>query len=136
MTVEERPDYLRGHWPAIRAQRVAGSYYPQPVRRVESPKAKGNGVRRLGVPTVLDHFIQQAIAPVVSAPWEPHCHPSSYGFRPSRSAPEAVRQIQADSRDGDGWVVDLDLEAFFDRAITTGGWSGLSSTCRRRRSCA
>ena len=115
MTVEERPDHLRGHWAQIRAQRVAGSYYPQPVRRVEIPKDNGQGVRLLGVPTVLDRFIQQAIAQVVSAHWEPHFHPRSYGFRPGRSAHEAVRQLQADIRDGYGWVVDLDLEAFFDR---------------------
>jgi group II intron reverse transcriptase/maturase len=115
MTVDELPDYLRGHWVEIRAQLVAGSYCPQPVRRVEIPKDDGQGVRLLGVPTVLDRFIQQAIAQVVSAQWEPHFHPKSYGFRPSRSAHEAVRQLQADIRDGYGWVVDLDLEAFFDR---------------------
>ena len=67
------------------------------------------------MPTVLDRFVQQAIAQVVSAQWEPHFHPKSYGFRPQRSAHEAVRQLQADIRDGYRWVVDLDLEAFFDR---------------------
>lgn len=115
MTVDELPGYLRDHWLEIRAQLVAGSYRPQPVRRVEIPKDNGNGVRLLGVPTVLDRFLQQAIAQVVSAQWEPHFHPKSYGFRPQRSAHEAVRQLQADIRDGYRWVVDLDLEAFFDR---------------------
>jgi RNA-directed DNA polymerase len=116
MSVDELPDYLRHHWPEIRAQLVAGSYCPQPVRRVEIPKDNGSGVRLLGVPTVLDRFIQQAIAQVVSAQWEPHFHPKSYGFRPQRSAHQAVRQLQADIREGYPWVVDLDLEAFLDRA--------------------
>jgi group II intron reverse transcriptase/maturase len=115
MSVDDLPGYLRDHWLEIRAQLVAGSYCPQPVRRVEIPKDNGTGVRLLGVPTVLDWFLQQAIAQVVSAQWEPHFHPRSYGFRPQRSAHEAVRQLQADIRDGYRWVVDLDLEAFFDR---------------------
>jgi len=115
MGVDALPSYLKEHWPEIRAQLVAGSYRPHPVRRVEIPKPDGR-TRPLGIPTVLDRFIQQAIAQVVSEQWEPHFHARSYGFRPQRSAHQAVRQLQADIRAGYRWVVDLDLEAFLDVA--------------------
>lgn len=114
MTVAALPEFLHDQWVTIRAQLVAGTYQPRPVKRVVIPKPDG-GTRQLGIPTVLDRFIQQAIAQVVSAQWEPRFHRCSYGFRPGRSAHQAVRQLQADIRDGDTWVVDLDLEAFFDR---------------------
>ncbi|MDG4549290.1 MAG: reverse transcriptase domain-containing protein [Candidatus Contendobacter sp.] len=114
MTVDELPDHLRRHWPEIRAQLETGRYWPLPVKRVEIPKPDGK-TRPLGIPTVLDRFIQQAIAQVVSAQWEPHFHPKSYGFRPQRSAHQAARQWQADLREGYHWIVDLNLEAFFDR---------------------
>jgi group II intron reverse transcriptase/maturase len=114
MTVHELGAHLRANWPSIRAQLVAGSYRPAPVRRVEIPKPDGRK-RLLGIPTVTDRFIQQALAQVVQRQWEPHFHPHSYGFRPGRNAHQAVRYAQASIRQGYGWVVDIDLEAFFDR---------------------
>ena len=115
MTVDELSTHLKANWPSIRAQLVAGNYCPKPVRRVEIPKPDGR-TRLLGIPTVTDRFIQQGLAQVVQRQWEPHFHPHSYGFRPGRNAHQAMRHAQTTIRQGYGWVVDIDLEAFFDRA--------------------
>jgi group II intron reverse transcriptase/maturase len=114
MTVEELRPYLKEHWLGIRASLDAGEYRPSPVRRVEIPKP-GGGARLLGIPTVVDRFIQQAVQQVMTPQWEPVFSPHSYGFRPGRRAHDAVREAQGYIRDGNSWVVDIDLERFFDR---------------------
>ncbi len=115
MTVGQLADYLKQHWPAIREQLLNGTYEPQPVRRVEIPKPDGGGMRKLGIPSVLDRFIQQAVMQVLQKRWDPTFSDNSYGFRPGRSAHQAVAQAQQFIADGHGWCVDLDLEKFFDR---------------------
>jgi len=114
MTVVDLEAHLRQHWPTIREQLLKGIYQPQPVKRVEIPKPDG-GIRKLGVPCALDRFIQQALLQVLQRYWDRTFSHSSYGFRPGRSAHQAVAAAQGFITEGYRWVVDLDLEKFFDR---------------------
>lgn len=113
MTVEELPDHLQAHWPSIREKLVAGTYRPSPVKRVKIPKA-GGGVRKLGIPTVLDRMIQQTLQQVLSEVFEETFSEHSYGFRPGRSAHDAVEAAREHIESGYHWVVDIDMEKFFD----------------------
>jgi RNA-directed DNA polymerase len=115
MTVDELMPYLRSHWARIREEIREGRYQPQPVLLVEIPKPGGRGMRRLGIPTVVDRMIQQALLQVLQPQIDPSFSESSYGFRPGRSAHQAVERAREHVRAGYRWVVDMDLEKFFDR---------------------
>ena len=114
MEVKRLRGYLQGHWAQIKEQLLQGTYQPRPVRRVDIPKP-GGGMRMLGIPTVLDRLIQQALHQILSPLWEPGFSAHSYGFRPGRSAAQAIKAAQGHVRSGKRWVVDMDLEKFFDR---------------------
>jgi group II intron reverse transcriptase/maturase len=114
MTVEALVPHLREHWPKIKEKLLAGTYEPMPVKRVEIPKA-GGGVRMLGIPAVLDRFIQQAILQTLTPLFDPGFSRHSYGFRPGKSAHQAVKAAREYIQQGYEWVVDMDLEKFFDR---------------------
>jgi RNA-directed DNA polymerase len=114
MRVDELPDYLRGHWPVLREQLLAGCYQPLPVKEQLIPKSDG-GMRKLGIPTVLDRFIQQALLQVLQPMFDPGFSKHSHGFRPGRRAHDAIVEAQRYIQDGKKWVVDVDLEQFFDR---------------------
>jgi RNA-directed DNA polymerase len=116
MTVDQLPKYLKKHWPEIRTQILEGRYRPSPVLRKEIPKP-GGGVRELGIPTVLDRLIQQAVMQVLQREVDRSFSRFSFGFRPGRSAHQAIACAQQFLREGYEWVVDLDLERFFDRVV-------------------
>jgi len=115
MTIEDFPTFAREHWPSIRQALRDETYQPGPVRRTEIPKRHGQGKRWLGMPTVVDRIIQQAMAQVLGPIFDPGLSASSFGFRPGRSAPQAVKQIQSYIKTGYRVAVDLDLAKFFDR---------------------
>jgi len=114
MTVEELPGHLKKHWPETREQLLAGTYKPHPLRRVEIPKP-GGGSRKLSIPTALDRFIQQAMLQVLQSRWDRTFSDHSFGFRPGRSAHDALSRAQEYITQGYRYVVDIDLEKFFDR---------------------
>jgi group II intron reverse transcriptase/maturase len=114
MTLQDLPEYLVDNWEEIRERLLAGIYQPRPVKRQEIPKS-GGGVRELGIPTVLDRFIQQAILQVLQPRFDPTFSEHSHGFRPGRNAHDAVCEAQRYIQSGRRVVVDVDLEKFFDR---------------------
>jgi len=127
MTVEELAPYLKEHWPAIRSRLLDGTYRPLAVRRVEVPKPDG-GKRALGIPTVLDRFVQQAARQVLQGQWDGTFSASSYGFRPGRSAHQAVARAQEHTASGRRWVVDLDPRLREGR-LWRSSLTGSTTTC-------
>lgn len=114
MTTQQLPEFLKRHWPLLRERLRQGAYVPKPVKRVEIPKPDGRK-RKLGIPAVIDRFIQQAIAQILSKHWDFKFHSNSYGFRPNRNAHQAIEHLQTTMRAGHNWMIDCDLEAFFDQ---------------------
>ena len=115
MSVGDLWEHCQKHWAKVRQELLSGTYCPQPVRQVEIPKPGGRGVRVLGIPTVLDRMIQQALLQTLTPIFDPMFSEASFGFRPGRSAHDAVKAAHAHIAAGHRWVVDMDLEKFFDR---------------------
>ena len=133
MTTQQLHDHVRKHWETIRSKLLAGTYVPSPVRRVEIPKPNGGGVRLLGIPTVLDRWIQQMLLQVLQAIFDPLFHANSYGFRPGRSAHDAVQAAQTYVQEGKDWVIDMDVTKFFDRVNHDILMGSIGKTIRDKR---
>lgn len=133
MTTQQLRDHVRKHWETIRSKLLAGTYVPSPVRRVEIPKPNGGGIRLLGIPTVLDRWIQQMLLQVLQAIFDPLFHANSYGFRPGRSAHDAVRAAQTYVQEGKDWVIDMDVTKFFDRVNHDILMASIAQTIRDKR---
>jgi RNA-directed DNA polymerase len=116
ITIEEFPEFAKANWEGIKSSLEEGSYVPSPVKRVEIPKDKG-GVRKLGIPIVMDRVMQQAISQVLSPVFDPHFSESSFGFRPGRSAHQAVQKVVNDIQRGYAWAVDIDPRLRGDRLL-------------------
>jgi len=133
MTVEQLGQHLKENWPAIKKQLLEGSYQPKPVRRVRIPKPNGKEQRELGIPCGVDRFIQQAVLQVLQRRWDQRFSDHSYGFRPGKRAHQAVTQAQSYLRQGNEWVVDIDLEKFFDRVNHDRLMSALAKEIKDKR---
>jgi RNA-directed DNA polymerase len=133
MRVDDLPDFLKAHWPAIKDQLLQGTYQPQVIKRVEIPKPGSHEPRKLGIPCVIDRLIQQAMLQVLQWRWDPMFSAFSYGFRPGRSAHQAVAQAQTYIEQGYRYVVDIDLEKFFDRVCHDRLVSRLAERIRDKR---
>lgn len=133
MTTQQLRDHVRKHWENIRSKLLAGTYRPSPVRRVEIPKPNGGGIRLLGIPTVLDRWIQQMLLQVLQTIFDPLFHANSYGFRPRRSAHDAVRAAQTYVQEGKDWVIDMDVTKFFDRVNHDILMASIAKTIRDKR---
>jgi len=133
MTTQQLRDHVRKHWENIRSKLLAGTYVPSPVRRVEIPKPNGGGVRLLGIPTVLDRWIQQMLWQVRQPLFDPLFHAHSYGFRPGRRAHDAVRAAQGYVQTGKDWVIDMEVTQFFDRVNHDILMARIAKTIRDKR---
>ena len=129
MKVEELRDYMNENWPSIRQSILERSYKPAPVRRVEIPKPNG-GVRKLGIPTVVDRTIQQSIVQILTPIFEEEFQENSYGFRPGRSCEQAVQKLIEYLNEGAEWIVDIDLEKFFDKVLRQRATGQVNELCR------
>lgn len=133
MTVNELAGYLKENWPTIKEELLLGKYRPKPVKRVEIPKPGSNGKRKLGIPCVVDRFIQQALLQILQGIWDVTFSEHSYGFRPRRSAHQAIIKAQSYIQEGYWYVVDIDLEKFFDRVCHDRLMSRLSERIEDKR---